>query len=142
MVTAMVGALGTLAGGGLAVDGFLAEGELAAGGIIAGGGLAAGGIIAVLGATLISLIHWDDGRRVMAEAVLKVRDSPRPSLRGEEGSAKSSTSIGSGAEAEGGLMPVWSNEPPRGLTPGEMESILAQPGAIQLRREAADADPE
>lgn len=55
---------------------------------LAAGELLAGGLVVVLGATLTALIYWHDGGRVMAEAVLKVRDSPRPSLEDEQGSPK------------------------------------------------------
>lgn len=55
---------------------------------LAAGELLAGGLVVALGATLTALIFWHDGRRVMAEAVLKVRDSPRPSLKDEQDSPK------------------------------------------------------
>lgn len=44
------------------------------------GELVGGTIVVVLGAILTMLIGNHDGGRVMAEAVLKVRDNPRPSL--------------------------------------------------------------
>ncbi|GAB4097620.1 hypothetical protein GCM10028787_30950 [Brachybacterium horti] len=74
MVTALVGGIATLASGKLTVA-----------------------VVTVLGIVLIAAIHWDDGRRVMAEAVLEVRDSPRRSLKGEGVGVESSTSTKSGA---------------------------------------------
>lgn len=74
MVTALVGGIATLASGKPSVA-----------------------VVTVLGIALIAAIHWDDGRRVMAEAVLEMRDSPRRSLKGEGVGVESSTSIESDA---------------------------------------------
>jgi len=56
------------------------------------GELIGGGLVVILGAFLTVVIGNHDGGRVMAEAVLKVRDSPRPSLSGKRAHGEELTS--------------------------------------------------